>query len=65
MIAWGPRLEILTNFVAVLLAGVGVELQSRLRSGTALAGDLGLHLLGVGNADGLHVVGVGGVAGDC
>lgn len=61
----GSTFEILTNFVAVLLAGVGVELQRRLGGGTALVGDLRLHLLGVGNADSLHVVRVGGVAGDC
>lgn len=58
-------MEVLTNFVAVLLAGVGVVLQGRLRGAVALLGDLRLHLLGVGDADGLQVGRVRGVAGDC
>lgn len=65
VISLGPRLEVLTNFVAVFLAGVGVELQGRLGGAPALAGNLRLHLLGVGDADGLQVVRVRGVAGHC
>lgn len=58
-------LEILTNFVAGGVAGVGEERQGRLRLVTALARDIGFHLLGIGTADGREVVWVGRVAGGC
>lgn len=62
---WRVYLEILTNFVAGGVAGVGEERQCRLRLVTALARDIGFHLLGIGTADGREVIRVGRVAGDC
>lgn len=56
-------LSILTNCVAVALAGVGVELQGLLGLVTALVRDAGLDLLRVVTADGREIGRVGSVAG--